>query len=549
MNHRTTTAGEKENQHHRHGSGLSSFPGGNFKTREDGEPMSKRADDLLPYRIPSNIVGKYGTRQEKQELIELLQKVNKQIADWEQLDAINDRLEELRAISERRFLEDTLRGDFELFKELVKRTAQAVTLEQALQFDINMKLSDAEKLELYLGIEMNSLLIASLFYGWESVTDETGEPLIFSAISERVRHYFPDWNPRRAGTAPGADQSDDAQKPPKKRKAGQIHISARPESYIFPLDTVTYNAFEGLLESANYGGQLQPLRMFTKLYKLPDGRKKPGKPVCVFAIMECKGADFSQPLDVIDGAILRGIYSLLDAGETRFTLSHVWGMIAGAGQKTNKSRLEDMCARVRRMIATTAKISYKQYADESGLEYTDDIIAQILPGVKVRERRNARGEIVEAELFCQLPLENFPLYQFAELTGQITRLPIEAATVRGEDVNGKAQKLTDYRLIIRELMLRRIEKQHHSKSDQVIRLEGLRDDPGLYDRVNATDTQQQYRVREAAENFLCEWGKLGRIYAYAWRKKGKLFDAILIANSPDEMKNHPGAEWLTPWAK
>lgn len=481
---------------------------------------------------------KYQTPDEEEELRDLFFKIDNIRGDSEEkraeCDKLFERFDEIIRLSTNRMIIDTFPHDLEALmqdaesdlQELDPQRIKAAWLERRAEM-IDKSKENADESSLVDGDTFTRAMIARCMEPYVQAFLVFGHDL---TLLESL-----------------LDKYDTAQKPPgKEKKPKQVHIEALPAQALFALDNVSYQAFEGLLESADYGGQLQAVRMFTKSYKLPNGTRKPGKPVQVFAIMECKGADFSQPLDVIDGAILRGIYSLLDAGETRFTLSHVWNMIAGAGQRTNKNRIDDMCARVRRMIATTAKISYQQYAEETNMEYTDDITAQILPGVKIRERKNSRGEVVEAELFCQLPLESFPLYQFAVYSKQIDRLTIEEATVRGKDVDGKAQALTDYRLIIRELLLRRIKKHHNNKSDQVIRLEGLRDDPGLYDRVNATTTQQQIRARDTAENFLCEWIQLGTIYAYAWRKKGKTLDAILIANTPEEMENHPGAEWLRP---
>lgn len=321
-------------------------------------------------------------------------------------------------------------------------------------------------------------------------------------------------------------------KTPRKRK--QIHIDALPDQLIYPLDAVNHYAANGSFQA----GAPESVEMFPKQYRLPNGKYSKGKPVEVFAMLEYEGTDIAQRLDLIDSAILRGIYSLLDAGETRFSVSHIWELIAGEGQKTNRSRIENLVLRIRRMIGTTAKISFQQFAEAKGLEYTDDITAQILPGVALRERRNARGELVGADLKCTQPLESFPLYQFAEITGQIDRAPIEAVTVRGSTKDAKSQLLTDKRLTVREMIYQRIFRRHRNKSDQVILF------ATLYEKVGATTTQQQIRVRDAAESFLIEWAELGTIYNYSFRKKGKNIDAIVIANTPEEMQNHPGLTWL-----
>lgn len=320
----------------------------------------------------------------------------------------------------------------------------------------------------------------------------------------------------------------------KPQKQRQLHIGAMPEQILYPLDAVNYYAMNGSFQS----GEFEAVAMFPRQYRLQNGKYTKGKPVDVFVMLEYEGTDIAQQLDQIDGAILCGIYSLLDAGETRFLASHIWEFIAGEGQKTNKTRIEDITKRVLRMTRTTAKIDFGQFAEAKGLDYTDILNVQILPGISVKERKNKRGEFIEGEIYCTQPLELFPLYRFAEITGQITRVPIRAATVRGLTMNDKPQQLTDNRIKIRETLLYRIVRKHHNKSDQVILF------TTIYDKVNANSKIERQRVRDAAESFLIEWAELGTIYNYAFRKKGKSFDAIVIANTPEEMQNHPGLTWL-----
>lgn len=523
--------------------------------------LQERAEQLYPYRFPNkdeNLIEQYGTANDLTEYLRIIKAAEQLIQESKQVPESDiARLQEMRTRAEHRFFENTLHGDYELFKALVSLTVERYEPHADLYQYQLPEPNPPEWKGFVLGLFFNCGILAKaqIFYGWDKVKNERGESFLWSTLYDRAEQLYPGAREEIQERARQLAEWDiqagyaEEQPPAKKKKRKQIHLDALPAHTLFPLDNVNYWTFEGMLEAADYDGQLQSVLMYTKSYKLQDGRRKAGKPVNVLAIMECKDADFSQPLDLIDGAILRAVYTLLDAGENRFTLSHVWNMIAGADQRTNKSRIDDMCSRVRRMIATTAKINYREYAEDNNIEYTDDITAQILPGVKLRERKNAKGETVEAELFCQLPLDSFPLYQFAQHTGQIDRLTIEEATVRGLDVNGKAQALTDYRLIIREVLLRRITKRHSSQHDQVIRLTALRkDDLGLYDRVNAESPAQQLRARETAENFLCEWIQLGTLYAYAWRKTGKTFDAILIATTADEMKNFPGADWVRPAA-
>lgn len=319
----------------------------------------------------------------------------------------------------------------------------------------------------------------------------------------------------------------------------QIHIDAMPVSLIATLDPVNNAAFEGLLESSNFGTELQPVRMFTPPIKKKKGAAStPGKPVQVLALMECNGAEFSRPLDIIDRAVLRSVYSLIDSGYTDFTISHVWELIAGAGQRPGKTRAADCAERIRRLIGTTAHIKFQEYADAKRLPHKSDITAQILPGVSIVERKNKRGETIDATVRCSLPLEKFPLYQFAMYTRKITTIPVQAATIRGLTQNDKPQQLTDYRIAIREMLYKRIVQRHRSKSDQTLLLSTM------YEKVDAMTTQQQIRARDTAESFLCEWVELGTIHGFAFRKKGKTLDAIVIALTPEEKENHPGLDWV-----
>lgn len=518
--------------------------------------MTERAAKLYPYQYPgdgeSDLIKQYGTAEDLKDWESIISQCDDLISRKEMIPDINlVRLADIQTRAERRFYEETLRGDYELFKELVSMTVNDYSPETAVYHFTdaeNAKYPEYLRFSFSLWAHCLILLRAESYYGWDKIKDEKGRKYTHAAINDRTAELFPeakdalqkDLEQLAALDGSSSDQSAAAtDKPPSKRKRqrAQIHIDTLPSQLIATLDPVSYQAMEGLLEGSDYAGALQPVYMFTPKYKKKDGRHAAGKPVNVFAILECKGAELSQPLDMIDGAILRAIYSLLDAGESRFTISHIWELIAGDGQRTNQSRIEDIIIRVRRMIGTTARISYQEYAKAKSIEYTDDITAQILPGVTLHVRKNKNGEVIGADLKCNQPLEAFPFYQFAAITEQITTIPIEAATVRGLTVNDKPQQLTDSRLTIREMLLRRIAKQHRNKSDQVILF------ATIYEKVNATDTKQQLRARDAVENFLYDWVQLGTVYAFAFRKKGKTIDAVLIANSKEETDNFPGVQW------
>jgi len=486
---------------------------------------------MAVFRKTAEKARQYQTPEEAAELEQLLHRLDSVESEMDipepERDRIADRFDEIIRLSTNRLIMDTFPHDLETLmqdaesdlKELDPQRIKAAWLERRAEMLEKAK-ARAEDVNLEDGDSFTRAMIARCMEPYVQAF------LVFGHSLELLEGLLDRYDPAR-------DQSDQSgSSKPKKRK--QVHIDALPEQLIYPLDAVNHYAAHGSFQA----GGFESVEMFPKQYRLPNGTYSKGKPVEVFAMLEYEGTDIAQRLDLIDGAILRGIYSLLDAGETRFSVSHIWELIAGEGQKTNRSRIESLVLRIRRMIGTTAKISFQQFAEAKGLEYTDDITAQILPGVTLRERRNARGELVGADVKCTQPLESFPLYQFAEITGQIARAPLAAVTVRGSTANSKPQMLTDNRLIIREMIYQRILRRHRNKSDQVILFSTL------YDKIGATDPQQQARARDAAENFLIEWAELGTVYNYAFRKKGKNIDAIVIANTAEEMQNHTGLQWL-----
>lgn len=494
---------------------------------------------MTVFRKTAEKARQYQTPEEAAELEQMLQRLDSvedesEIPEQER-DRIADRCDEIIRLSTNRLIMDTFPHDLETLMqdaesdliELDPQRIKDVWLERRKQ--MFGKLLQQPEPDGLSKAEAEKLMDGDTFT--RSVVARCMEPyvqafLVFGHSLELLEGLLDRY-------APAQDQNDQSgNSKPKKRK--QVHIGALPEQLIYPLDAVNYYAVNGSFQN----GEFEAVAMFPRQYRLQNGKYTKGKPVDVFVMLEYVGTDIAQQLDQIDGAILCGIYSLLDAGETSFLASHIWEFIAGEGQKTNKTRIEDITKRVLRMTRTTAKIDFGQFAEAKGLDYTDILNVQILPGVSVKERINKRGEFIEGEIYCTQPLENFPLYRFAEATRQITRIPIRAATVRGLTTNDKPQQLTDNRIKIRETLLYRIVRKHHNKSDQVILF------TTIYDKVNANSKIERQRARDAAESFLIEWAELGTIYNYSFRKKGKSFDAIVIANTPEEMQNHPGITWL-----
>ena len=528
--------------------------------------MTDKAAALYPYVFPADIVQRYASPDDltlwEKVLCAVKSAENTPIfvgADGAPLKIEGTDLTEsdfekalrIGKAAQDKYIADTIQADFELYKELCEETAKRYTLDDALadmkamghrliesgvtdekrkkimdEMETEREEIDKKTFAFFLYHRMIPLAVVSDFYGWDKMN------IAETAVHTRIVEIF--------GEDQSGDGADDLgeDQPPTKKKTGkaqkQTHIELLPQQLLCTLDPLNHYAMNGLFPI----GKSRTVELFRKKKRLPDGKYMTGDPVEVFAIFEYEGTDIAQRLDIVDGAILRGIYSLLDVGEMRFSVSHIWELIAGKGQRTNSSRIEDIIIRIRRMIGTTVKISYSQLAEAKGMDYTDDITAQILPGVILRERRNKRGDLIGAEIVCKFSLETFPLYQFAEITGQITHAPLEAVTVRGLTAKYKPQALTDAKIVVREMICQRIIKQHRNKSDQIILFSTL------YEKVKADSKIERQRVRDAAESFLCEWAELGTVYNYAFRKKGKAIDAIVIAKDSDEMQNFDGLQWL-----
>ncbi len=361
---------------------------------------------MAVFRKTAEKARQYQTPEEAAELEQLLHRLDgvedeKDIPEPER-DRIADRFDEIIRLSTNRLIMDTFPHDLETLmqdaesdlKELDPQRIKAAWLERRAEMLEKAK-ARAEDMNLEDGDSFTRAMIARCMEPYVQAF------LVFGHSLELLEGLLDRYDPAQ-------DQSDQSgNSKPKKRK--QVHISALPEQLIYPLDAVNYYAVNGSFQN----GEFEAVAMFPRQYRLQNGKYTKGKPVDVFVMLEYVGTDIAQQLDQIDGAILCGIYSLLDAGETSFLSSHIWEFIAGEGQKTNKTRIEDITKRVLRMTRTTAKIDFGQFAEAKGLDYTDILNVQILPGVSVKERINKRGEFIEGEIYCTQPLENFPLYRLS----------------------------------------------------------------------------------------------------------------------------------------
>lgn len=318
----------------------------------------------------------------------------------------------------------------------------------------------------------------------------------------------------------------------KEKKPRRIRIDSLPTQQLFPLDPVNYQLSEGLLST----GAAEPVNMFMKKKRTPDGKRVNAGQVQVFVTIDEDFVKYSQPLDDVDSSILRNIYTLVDAGEMRFNLSHIWAMTASDGKRLSKQKAQELIERIHRLMQTTVSIDCQAYAKAKGIDCPHIITGQILPGVYLDVVTNKSGEPIEANIKCALPVEEFPLLSFSRITNEITAIPLRAATVCGL-TGDKVSALTNRRIIIREILLRRIFGHHNKPADQVVKFSRI------YEKVSADSKIEKQRARDDANNLLLEWVEQGTIYAFSFRKVGKSFDAIVIAANKEEVKNFPGLGW------
>ena len=318
----------------------------------------------------------------------------------------------------------------------------------------------------------------------------------------------------------------------KPKKPRRIRIDSLPTQQLFPLDPVNYQLSEGLLST----GAAEPVNMFMKKKRTPDGKRVNAGQVQVFVTIDEDFVKYSQPLDDVDSSILRNIYTLVDAGEMRFNLSHIWAMTASDGKRLSKQKAQELIERIHRLMQTTVSIDCQAYAKAKGIDCPHIITGQILPGVYLDVVTNKNGEPIEANIKCALPVEEFPLLSFSRITNEITAIPLRAATVCGL-TGDKVSALTNRRIIIREILLRRIFGHHNKPADQVVKFSRI------YEKVSADSKIEKQRARDDANNLLLEWVEQGTIYAFSFRKVGKSFDAIVIAANKEEVKNFPGLGW------
>lgn len=488
---------------------------------------------MAVFRKTAEKARQYQTLEEAAELEQMLHRLDSvedesEIPEQER-DRIADRCDEIIRLSTNRLIMDTFPHDLETLMqdaesdliELDPQRIKDVWLERRKQ--MFGKLLQQPEPDGLSKEEAEKLMDGDTFT--RSVVARCMEPYVQAFLVFGYKLEMLEILIEKYDTAQPTEQT-------KPKKPRRIRIDSLPTQQLFPLDPVNYQLTEGLLST----GAAEPVNMFMKKKKIPGGKRVNAGQVQVFVTIDEDFVKYSQPLDDIDGSILRNIYTLVDAGEMRFNLSHIWAMTASDGKRLSKQKAQELIERIHRLMQTTVSIDCQAYAKAKGIDCPHIITGQILPGVYLDVVTNKSGEPIEANIKCALPVEEFPLLSFSRITNEITAIPLRAATVCGL-TGDKVSALTNRRIIIREILLRRIFGHHNKPADQVVKFSRI------YEKVSADSKIEKQRARDDANNLLLEWVEQGTIYAFSFRKVGKSFDAIVIAANKEEVKNFPGLGW------
>lgn len=304
-------------------------------------------------------------------------------------------------------------------------------------------------------------------------------------------------------------------------------LTIKPEHYTFTVDKVSHQAFEGLLMGCDpITGKPHKVEM-----KPP---KKSGKGVSVYVSISADGEN--EPLDINDGDLLNLVYSFMRAGNSEISLCRV---LESFGQpRPTENQLETAHKRLVKLRNSDITIDCKEWAKLKGKKTYSIYKRRILDGIAFEEiRNNETGILLDVVLHCALPLSELPLYQFAEMSGQISHLPIKTAMITGDN------SITSKTAAIRHILFSRISRKHNSDKSGKITLLST-----IYDKINATTKTEKSRAREQVKKFMLEWVKNGLIYGFSFRKKGKSFDAVVFARSKKEMDEAKAEnDNLTEW--
>ena len=300
---------------------------------------------------------------------------------------------------------------------------------------------------------------------------------------------------------------------------GKRHYSliAKPDHFTFPLDNVNHKAFEGLLMGLDKSTG-KPHKVTMKA----AGKQKSG--VSVYVSISLDGLELSEPLDIIDGDLLSMIYSYMLKDNGEISLCRV---LESYGQsRATEKQLTDAHKRLLKLRNADITIDCKEWAKMKKRKTYSIYKRRILDGIAFEEIRNERtGALVDVILHCTIPVCELPLYQFADMSNQLTHIPMQAAMITGDN------SITPKTAAIRHILLERIVRKHTGDKSGKIALLST-----IYEKIGAETKIERSRARKQVENFMKEWVRIGTLYGFAFRKSGKNIDAVVFARDESEMK-------------
>lgn len=504
--------------------------------------IHERAAQLYPYQLPDfgeKLIEQYGTADDLKQWQTAETEARQQIEAGESVpQRINVTLNEVYTRAEHRFYEDTLRGDYDLFRELVRKTVSEFRLENEV-YIISFEGSEPTKEEfiMILSMKMNPLLNAERYFGWDKVTNEQGESCTLQHILDRTEQLFPgaraEFHEKMEQLRLYGDRPEQTNEKPGNDNAKKKHYSiiAKPEHFAFPLDNVNHKAFEGLLMGLDKSTG-KPHKVTMKA----AGKQKNG--VSVYVSISLDGLELSEPLDIIDGDLLSMIYSYMLKDNGEISLCRV---LESYGQpRPTEKQLNDAHKRLKKLQNADITIDCKEWAKLKKRNTYSIYKQRILDGIAFEEIRNERtGALLDVILHCTIPVYNLPLYQFADISNQLTHIPMKEAMITGDN------SITPKTAAIRHILLERIVRKHNDdKSGKIVLLSTI------YEKIGSETKTERSRARKQVENFMKEWVKSGRLYGFSFRKSGKNIDAVVFARNEAEMKEakaeNPDLEgWLS----
>jgi len=293
-------------------------------------------------------------------------------------------------------------------------------------------------------------------------------------------------------------------------------LANKPEWLTFPLDSVNHKAFEGLLMGIDKATGKPHKVSMKKSEKSKNG-------VSVYVSIFSDGSELSEPLDIIDSDLLNMMYSYMLADNYEISLCR---LLESYGQpRPTEKQLEPAYKRLIKLRNADITIDCKEWAKLKKRKTYSIYKRRILDGIAFEEIRNeSTGALLDVIMHCAIPVQDLPLYQFAEMSGQITHLPMKNAMIKGDN------SITSKTAAIRHILLERISRKHNSDKSGKITLFST-----IYEKIGAETKTEKSRARDQVKRFMLEWVKNGTLYGFAFRKSGKTFDAVVFARSKEEM--------------